>query len=116
VTITITITTTAELLPMRHRDIPPVGLLRWLPLLLIAAILLFGFRTSLAIAPRGRRKAAWALLALIVLCGGWLAACGSSSSGGSTNTSPTPTGSNTFVITAKLGSLTQTINVVLNVM
>jgi hypothetical protein len=112
VTVTIWIKTTAELVPMRRRDLPPTGLLRWLPLLLIAAILLFSFRASLAAGPQRGRKAAWALLLLVVLCGGWLAACGSPSGGG---TSPTPTGTNTFVITAKLGSLTQTINVVLNV-
>jgi len=114
VTVTISITTTAELVPMGRRDLPMTGLLRWLPLLLIAAILLFSFRTSLAAGPQ-RGKAAWALLLLVVLCGGWLAACGSSSGGG-TSPSPTPTGPNTFVITAKLGSQTQTINVVLNVM
>jgi hypothetical protein len=115
VTVTITIMTTAELLLRRRPDLPTAGLLRWLPLSLIAAILLFTLSTSLATAPKRRGRAAWAFLALVVLCGGWLAACSSSNSGSSTNSTPTPTGANTFVITGKLGSQTQTIAVTLNV-
>ena len=116
VMVTITITTTGELFPRRRPDLPPDGLVRWLPLSLIAAIVLFLFWASGGPASKRRARAAWALLALIVLCGGGLAACGgSSSSGGSTSSSATPMGSNTFVITGKLGNVTQTIDVVLNV-
>ena len=85
VMVTITITTTGELFPRRRPDLPPDGLVRGLPLSLIAAIVLFLFWASGGPASKRRARAAWALLALIVLCGGGLAACGgSSSSGGST--------------------------------
>jgi hypothetical protein len=114
VMVTITITTTGELFPRRQPEPPPAGLLRWLPFSLMAAILLFVFWTSLAEAQKRRARAAWVFLALVVLCAGWMAACGGAPSGGSSTTA-TPAGSNTFVITAKLGSLTQTINIVLNV-
>jgi hypothetical protein len=112
---------TSDVFPSRRRELPPAGPLRWLPWSLIAAILLLGLWTSLAAAEKRRARAAWAFLALLVLCGGWMAACSSpststsTSSGGSSSASATPPGSYTFVVTAQLGNLAQKIDLTLNV-
>ena len=95
------------------RELPPATLLKWLPWSLIAAILLLSLWTSLGAAEQRRARAAWAFLALVVLCGAWMAACSSSSS--PSTSSATPPGTYTFVVTAKLGNVTQTINLNLNV-
>ena len=114
VQVTVTFTTTGSIgVVGRPRELPPAGLLKWGPWSLIAAILLLSLWTSLGAAEQRRARAAWAFLALVVLCGAWMAACSSSSS--PSTSSATPPGSYTFVVTAKLGNVTQTINLNLNV-
>jgi hypothetical protein len=115
VPVMVTITTTARALPEKRPGLPLDGMRMWVLLSLLAMILLFALWTSQAAAPRYRAKIAWVFLALIVLCGGWMAACGSASSGGS-STPETQKGQDTFTITGKLGNVTESINAVLNVM
>jgi hypothetical protein len=115
VPVMVTITTTAKALPENRPGLPLNGMRMWLPLSLLAILLLFGLWTSQPAAPSYRAKIAWVFLALVVLCGGWMAACGSTSSEGS-STPSTQKGQDTFTITGKLGNLTESINAVLNVM
>ena len=116
VPVTVTITTTAAgMFPERWPKLPLDELRQWLPLSFIA-ILLLSLWMNLAPAPKRRARAAWVFLALVVLCGGWMSACGGASSGGSSTTATqTQPGMDTFTITGKLGNVTETINAVLNV-
>jgi len=112
VVVTLTVTTAGLTFPDRRYELPPVGPFRWLPISLIAMILLFSLWISLGATEKPRARAAWAFLALVVLCEGWMAGCSSNSP---STSSATPAGSYTIAITGKLGNVTQTIDVTLNV-